>query len=53
VLLDSDGKVSERYVVEGIPHSFVFNREGKLVAQSTDMRTRGQFEAMLGEAALK
>ena len=53
VLLDSDGKVSERYVVEGIPHSFVFNREGKLVAQSTDMRTRGQFEAMLGEAGLK
>ena len=53
VLLDSDGKVSERYVVEGIPHSFVFNREGKLVAQSTDMRTRGQFESMLGDAGLK
>ena len=53
VLLDLDGKVSERYAVEGIPHSFVFNREGKLVAQSTDMRTRGQFEAMLGEAGLR
>ena len=53
VLVDSDGKVSERYVVEGIPHSFVFNREGKLVAQSTDMRTRGQFEAMFGDAGLR
>jgi hypothetical protein len=39
--------------VEGIPHSFVFNRDGKLVAQSTDMRTRGQFLAMLAEAGIK
>jgi peroxiredoxin len=53
VLLDPDGKVSERFVVEGIPHSFVFNRDGKLVAQSTDMRTRGQFLAMLGEAGIR
>jgi Tfp pilus assembly protein PilN len=27
--------------------------DGKLVAQSTDMRTRGQFEAMLGDAGLR
>jgi len=53
VLLDPEGKVSARFVVEGIPHSFVFNRYGKLVAQSTDMRTRGQFLAMLAEAGLK
>ena len=53
VLLDPEGKVSARFVVEGIPHSFVFNREGKLVVQSTDMRTRGQFLAMLGEAGIR
>lgn len=53
VLLDADGKVSKAFAVEGIPHSFVFDREGKLVAQSTDMRTRGQFLTMLGEAGVK
>ena len=53
VLLDAEGEVSKKFVVEGIPHSFVFDRDGKLVAQSTDMRTRAQFLAMLGEAGLK
>jgi peroxiredoxin len=53
VLLDTGGKVSERFVVEGIPHSFVYDREGKIVGQSTDMRTRGQFLAMLEVAGLK
>jgi peroxiredoxin len=53
VLLDKEGKVSEQFVVEGIPHSFVYNREGKIVGQSTDMRTRGQFLAMLEAAGLR
>ena len=53
VLLDAGGKVSQEFAVEGIPHSFVFDREGKMVAQSTDMRTRRQFLEMLGEAGLK
>lgn len=53
VLLDPGRKVSELYQVEGIPKSFVYDREGRLVAQSIDMRTRGQFQGMLAEAGLK
>lgn len=53
VLLDPGRKVNELYQVEGIPKSFVYDREGNLVAQSIDMRTRSQFQEMLGEAGLK
>lgn len=53
VLLDPGRKVNEQFQVEGIPKSFVYDREGKMVAQSIDMRTRNQFQAMLGEAGLK
>ena len=52
VLLDPGRKVNEAFVVEGIPKSFVYDREGKLVAQSIDMRTRGQFQQMLAQAGL-
>ncbi len=52
VLLDG-GKVHKLYEVEGIPKSFVYDREGRLVAQSIDMRTRQQFLAMLGQAGLQ
>lgn len=53
ILLDPGRKVTESFHVDGIPKSFVFNREGKLVAQSIDMRTRGQFLQMLSAADLK
>jgi peroxiredoxin len=53
VLLDLGRKVNDAFVVEGIPKSFVYDREGKLVAQSIDMRTRGQFQQMLAQAGLK
>jgi len=53
VLLDPGRKVNEMFVVEGIPKSFVYDREGKLVAQSIDMRTQKQFLEMLGKAGLK
>jgi len=52
VMLDPGRKVNELFQVEGIPKSFVYDREGKLVAQSIDMRTRGQFQAMLAQAGL-
>jgi thiol-disulfide isomerase/thioredoxin len=52
VLLDPGRKVNDAFVVEGIPKSFVYDREGKLVAQSIDMRTRSQFQQMLGQAGL-
>ena len=53
VLLDPGRKVNERFIVEGIPKSFVYGREGKLVAQSIDMRTQKQFLEMLGKAGLE
>lgn len=53
VLLDPGGKVNKAFAIDGIPKSFVFDREGKLVAQSIDMRTRGQFLEMLAAAGLK
>jgi peroxiredoxin len=53
ILLDPGRKASDAFHVEGIPQSFVFNREGRLVAQSIDMRTQGQFLQMLAAADLK
>jgi peroxiredoxin len=52
VLIDTGGKVAKQFHVDGIPKSFVFDREGKLVAQSIDMRTQRQFLVMLGKAGL-
>jgi len=52
VMLDPGRKVHELFQVEGIPKSFVYDREGKLVAQSIDMRTQGQFLEMLRQAGL-
>jgi peroxiredoxin len=53
ILLDPGRKTNAAFHIEGIPQSFVFNREGKLVAQSIDMRTQGQFLQMLASADLK
>jgi peroxiredoxin len=53
VLLDPGRKVNDAFVVEGIPKSFVYDRDGKLVAQSIDMRTQKQFLEMLVKAGLE
>ena len=53
VLLDPDRKVNDRFVVNGIPKSFVYDREGRFVAQSIDMRTQKQFLEMLGKAGIQ
>jgi peroxiredoxin len=53
ILLDPGRKVSDLFQVEGIPKTFVYDREGKLVAQSIDMRTRKQFLRMLAETGLR
>jgi hypothetical protein len=45
--------VNELFQIEGIPKTFVYDRNGKLVAQSIDMRTRRQFLEMLAQAGLK
>jgi len=53
VLLDPGGKVTALFRIEGIPKSFVYDRDGKLVAQAIDMRTRSQFLKMLAQAGLE
>lgn len=53
VLLDNGRKTNDLFQVEGIPKSFVYNRDGKLVAESIDMRTQHQFMEMLNQAGLK
>jgi peroxiredoxin len=53
ILLDPGRKVHELFEIEGIPKTFVYDRNGKLVAQSIDMRTRRQFLEMLAQAGLK
>jgi peroxiredoxin len=53
VLLDPHRKVNTLFQVDGIPKSFVYDRSGKLVAQSIDMRTKSQFLAMLAAAGLQ
>jgi peroxiredoxin len=53
ILLDPERKVNELFEIEGIPKTFVYDRSGKLVAQSIDMRTRKQFLGMLAQAGLQ
>ncbi len=53
VLLDPDRKVNDLFVVYGIPKTFIYDREGKLVAQSIDMRTQDQFLEMLKKAGIE
>ena len=53
VLLDPGRKVNDLFGVEGIPKSFVFDRNGKMVAEAIDMRTQKQFLEMLKQAGIK
>ncbi len=53
VLLDPGQKVNNLFQVDGIPKSFVYDRDGKLVSESIDMRTQQQFLDMLAQAGLK
>jgi len=53
ILLDPGRKVNDLFHIDGIPKSFVYDRDGKLVAQSIDMRTQKQFLEMLGQAGLR
>jgi thiol-disulfide isomerase/thioredoxin len=53
ILLDPGRKANESFHIDGIPKSFVYDRQGKLVAQSIDMRTQKQFLEMLAQAGLR
>jgi peroxiredoxin len=52
VLLDPGRRVNDLFVVRGIPKTFVYDRSGRLVAESIDMRTRKQFMELLARAGL-
>jgi peroxiredoxin len=53
VLLDTDGKVHKLFHITGIPKTYVFNREGKLVGEAIDQCTQRQFFEMLAKTDLK
>ena len=53
VLLDPGSKVHKLFRVEGIPKSFVYDGQGKLVTETSDMRTQKQFLEMLRQAGLE
>jgi len=53
VLLDLEQKVTQMYRIPGVPKSFVYDREGKLIAQAMDVRTQKQLLNMLQEAGLQ
>jgi peroxiredoxin len=53
ILLDPDRKAYSQFDVEGIPETFVFDRDGRLVAQAIDMCTGDQFHSMLQAAGLQ
>jgi peroxiredoxin len=53
ILLDPGRKINKLFQIEGIPKSFVYDRNGNLVAQAIDMRTQKQFLQMLAQADLQ
>jgi peroxiredoxin len=53
ILLDAGRRVNELFAVQGIPKSFLYDRDGKIVATAIDMRTKQQFLAMLAKAGLQ
>ena len=53
MLLDPGWKVANQFHLDGgIPKSFLFDRDGKLVAMAIDMRTQRQFLNMLAVAGV-
>jgi peroxiredoxin len=57
-VLSDDGKAAKLFHVDeknpdGLPRTFVFDRDGKLVAQSLDVCTQRQLFVMLGKAGLQ
>jgi peroxiredoxin len=53
VLLDPGQKVKELFRVDGIPKSFVYDREERLVGQAIDRPTMQGFLEMLAQAGLQ
>ena len=52
ILFDSEGKVHKQFHIDGIPRTFVFDRQGKLVAEAIDQCSQRQFLVMLSNTDL-
>lgn len=52
ILLDPGGKVHKQFHIYGIPRTFIFDRDGKLVGQTIDECTWKQFMVMLSKTDL-
>ena len=52
VLIDPGGKVHQQFHIDGIPHTYLFGRDGKLLAVAIDQRSRRQFLKMLEKTDL-
>jgi peroxiredoxin len=52
VLLDSDKKVHKQFHITGIPATFIFDRDGKLLGECIDEATQRQFLAILSKTDL-
>jgi peroxiredoxin len=53
VLFDPEQKVTQLYKIAGVPKSFVYDREGNLIAQAIDVRTQKQLRNMLEQTGLR
>ncbi len=52
VLIDADDAVHKRFHVEGIPKTFIFDRDGRLAGETIDQCTGKQFLALLSKTDL-
>ncbi len=52
VLLDRGDKVHQEFFIEGIPRTYIFDRDGKLIGETIDQSTRKQFLEMLSRTDL-
>jgi hypothetical protein len=50
--MDSGGAVHKRFHIEGIPKTFVFNRDGTIIAEAIDRCVMRQFLQMLSQTDL-
>jgi thiol-disulfide isomerase/thioredoxin len=53
VLIDSGGAVHKQFHIVGIPKTYVFDRDGRLVGETIDQATQKQFFALLAKANLQ
>lgn len=53
VLIDGGGAVHKQFHIIGIPKTYVFDRDGKLVGETIDQATQKQFFKLLAKADLK